>query len=94
MWKKIAEKQGYIAIVVSIIFAAIIILCIEEMKWKLLILANSILLLINGLSLCFADLGLKKCALVAGKIYKVFSILFIIVGSIVLLGCILGIIDL
>lgn len=90
MWKKINEKQGYIAIAVSIIFAAIIILCIEEIKWKLLLLANGMLLLINGLSLCFADLGLKKCASVTGKIYKVFSILFIIVGSIVLLGCIFG----
>lgn len=87
-------KQNFLYLVVDIVLVLYCVLCIHELKWKLLLLPQGGLILIRIAKEWLEDAGKTKQASMLEKIRKVISVVFIAICIIVLFGCLVGLWDL
>ena len=92
MWRDRKKKYVYVlTIFLDSILMLYCILCIQELKWKLLLLPQGGFLLIHVMEAWLEDDVKSKPASVLRKINKLLSIVWLTVLLVTLLGSLLGI---
>lgn len=92
MWRDRKKKYVYVlTIFLDSILMLYCILCIQELKWKLLLLPQGGFLLSNIMEKWLEGDGKSKPASVLRKINRLLSIVWLMVLLVTLLGSLLGI---